>query len=133
MWRLFGMTASSVSLFSLHLLHYFDVAAGIDTTVTERRQPNYYLPFSIRESYWIYGGCANTSKKVFLYTYLEILHLKQWVELLCAMTEVCFASAGLEIICFVTGRCGILLESVFCKTSELHISLLASTLHQVIK
>ena len=49
------------------------------------------------------------------------------------MTEICVADAGLEIICSVTGRCGILLESVFCQTSELHVSLLASTLHQVIK
>jgi len=63
--RLCGMTASSVSLFTLHSLCYFDVAAGIDTTVTKRKQPNYCLP-SIRESYWISGGCANTSKKVFL-------------------------------------------------------------------
>jgi len=70
------MTASIVSLFSSHLLHYFDVAAGIDTKITERREP-YYLPFSIRESCWIFGGCANTSKKVFLYRCLEILHLKQ--------------------------------------------------------
>lgn len=75
-YRLCGMTASSVSLLSLHSLCYFDFAAAIDTTVTERRQPNYYLP-SVRESYWISGSCENTSKKIFLYRYLEILHLKQ--------------------------------------------------------
>lgn len=69
MCRLCSMTASSVSLFSLHSLCYFDVATGVDTTVTERRRPNQCLPFFITESYWIYGGCANTSKKDFLYRY----------------------------------------------------------------
>jgi hypothetical protein len=72
------MIASSVSLFSLLSPCFFDVAAGIDTTVTERRQPNYYLPFYIRESYWISGGCENTGKKFRLYyRCLEIMHLKQ--------------------------------------------------------
>jgi predicted transglutaminase-like protease len=41
MYRLCNMIISKMSLISLHSLHCFDVAAGIDTTVTKRRQPNY--------------------------------------------------------------------------------------------